>query len=126
MSPMARMGASDIERPLYRSSSGRGQRCTDGGSSVSSGGSPEEQGDLLVLVGQGLRPGQAECQADSCVGLAVDGHDLIIRLAGGGGDLDVGDAGLLGLSEVQGHVHQGHALGRVGPSGFVALALGHG
>jgi hypothetical protein len=86
---------------------------------------PEEDRDPLVRRGLALQGDELHRLADDRGSLLVDRDDRIVFLARGGGDLDLGDAGVLGLREVERNVHQRHALLVGAPLGLVAAAIGH-
>ena len=87
---------------------------------------PEEDGHVLVGRGLALQAHQVQRLGHHGRGLRRDGLDLLVAGARGHRDLDVGDARVLGLRQVEGHVHQLHALRVGGPLRGVAAAVGHG
>ena len=87
---------------------------------------PEHHGHALVGVGLALQLDQVQRLGGHGRGLGRDGHDLLVALARGRRHLNVGDARVLGLGQVEGHVHGGNALLARGPLGLVATAVGHG
>ena len=87
---------------------------------------PEHHRHLLVGVGRALQFGQAHGLVHHGLGLRGDGNDLLIAFARGGGHLDVGHARVFGLGQVEGHVHQRHAVRVFFPVGRLAAPVGHG
>ena len=77
-------------------------------------------------MGFALQRHQAQRLAHHGVGLRRNGGDGRIARAAGRCHLDVGHAGVFGLRQVKGHVHQRHALGVGLPVRGVTAPVGHG
>ena len=87
---------------------------------------PEHQRQLLLAGRLALQPCQGQGSVGHGLGLGRDGHHVVVGLAGGGGDLDVGDAGVFWLGQEEGHFHHRQALGVGLPGRGIAMAVAVG
>ncbi len=81
---------------------------------------------LHFLVGQPLQARQAQGLVDHRLQLALDGDDVAVGLARGGGEQRVDQPGELRLRQVEGNVLRIEALGIGLPVRLLAAPVGHG
>ena len=87
---------------------------------------PEHQRQLLLTGGLALQARQGQGTVGHGLGLGRNGHHVVVGLAGGGGDLNVGDAGVFGLGQEEGNFHHRQALGVGLPGSGIAMAVSGG
>ena len=81
---------------------------------------------MLLTGGLALQARQGQGTVGHGLGLGRNGHHVVVGLAGGGRDLDVGDAGVFGLGQEEGNFHHRQALGVSLPGGGIAMAVSGG